>query len=66
MLYPVYHSRHTSSFLTMYQKEINPELHVYMDEHTKMWKYVPEVIELPIGMCMQIKHDNNLSGKAKT
>lgn len=61
MLYPVYHSRNTSQFLSMYQKEINPELHVYMDEHTKMWKYVPDVIELPIGMTMQIRHGKNKS-----
>lgn len=63
MLYPVYHSRNTSSFLSMYQKDIDTKLHVYMDEHTKMWQYVPEVVELPIGMCMQIKHNWNLSGK---
>jgi hypothetical protein len=61
MLYPVWHSKKTSQFLTMYQKDIDTKLHVYMDEHTKMWQYVPNVIELPIGLCMQVKHGKNKS-----
>lgn len=63
MLYPVWHSRNTSQFLSMYQRDIDYKLHVYMDEHTKMWQYVPDVIELPIGHTMQIKHKYNKSNK---
>jgi len=62
MPYPVYNSKFTSSFVSMYQKDIDTKLHVYMDEHTKLVEHVPTVIELPLGMCMQVKHGKNISG----
>jgi len=61
MILPVWHSRKTSQFLTMYQKEKNKDLYVYMCQHTDVWQHVPDVIELPLGMTMQVKHGKNIS-----
>jgi len=60
-LLPVWNSKNTSQFLSMYQKDIDTKLHVYMDEHTKMPQYVPQVIELPLGLTMQVLHNRNRS-----
>lgn len=63
MFYPAWNSRETSQFLTLYLKDNwDTTLYVYMDEHTKMTNYVKDVIELPLGLTMQIRHDGNISG----
>jgi hypothetical protein len=61
--YPVWNDNNTSSFITTYQKNINPDLHVYMCQHTDLWKHVQPVVQLPMGLCYQVKHGKNISGK---